>query len=211
MYGYYLEYEAKLHKSNAVDFGGLIVGAVELFEKHPDILEKYRIRFHYILVDEYQDTNRAQFDLIKKLSCPSGNICVVGDEDQSIYSWRGAEIQNILDFKKVFPETTIIKLEQNYRSSRNIIQAAGHVISHNTLRYGKNMWTNNVDGEKIRIARLSSDREEALFITKEVQALKRDGVLGREIAVFLQGQFSIESYRRLSEKVLCKLSSYRRN
>ena len=201
LYGHYLEYESKLHKSNAIDFGGLIVGAIELFEKHPDILEKYRRRFHYILVDEYQDTNKAQFDLIKKLSCPSGNICVVGDEDQSIYSWRGADIQNILDFKKDFPKVTVIKLEQNYRSSRNIIKAAGHVISNNTLRSGKSMWTENVDGEKIRIVRLASDREEARFIVKEIHALKRDGVLGREVAVFYRANSQsrlIEDYLRNS-------------
>ncbi len=215
-YGHYLEYEYKLHRSNAIDFGGLIVGALELFDKHPDILEKYRKRFRYILVDEYQDTNRAQFDLIKKLSCPSGNICVVGDEDQSIYSWRGADIRNILDFEKDFSKVKVIKLEQNYRSSRNIIQAAGHVIANNILRSGKNMWTKNIDGEKIRIVNLSSDREEAVFLTKEIYALKRDGVFGRDVAVFYRANSQsriIEDYLRkeaISYRVIGGIKFYER-
>ena len=114
------------------DFGGLIVGVLELFEKHPEVAHRYRERFQYVLVDEYQDTNRAQFDLIRAMTEKMSNICVVGDEDQSIYSWRGADIRNILDFEKEFPATKIFKLEQNYRSSKNIINAATCVISNNS-------------------------------------------------------------------------------
>ena len=197
-YAFYLEYENKIHLSNAIDFGGLIVGVIELFEKYPSILEKYRNKFRYILVDEYQDTNRAQFDLIKKLSAPSGNICVVGDEDQSIYSWRGADIHNLLDFEKDFPKTKVIKLEQNYRSSRNIIKAAGHIIANNTLRSGKEMWTENIDGEKIKIVELSSDREEAMFITNEINYLMQKGIPGQDIAIF----YRANSQSRLLEDYL---------
>ena len=128
-YEMYQEYESELHRANALDFGGLIVGVLQLFEQFPDVLERYQKRFEYILVDEYQDTNRAQFDLLFYLSKIKKNICVVGDEDQSIYSWRGADINNILDFERVFKDAHFIKLEQNYRSSKNIIEAASCLIS----------------------------------------------------------------------------------
>ena len=130
-FDFYKDYEMELHKSNAVDFGGLITGVINLFENFPEVLERYQKRYHYVLVDEYQDTNRAQFKLIKMISAAKKNICVVGDEDQSIYSWRGADIRNILEFEKVFPKAQMIKLEQNYRSSKNIIEAASCVISKN--------------------------------------------------------------------------------
>ena len=142
-YDIFEEYEHELHKSNAVDFGGLITGVIQLFEKHPNVLERYQKRFEYVLVDEYQDTNRAQFTLVYLLAESKRNICVVGDEDQSIYSWRGADIRNILDFEKVFNEARIVKLEQNYRSSQTIINAASSVISNNEYRKGKQMWTDN--------------------------------------------------------------------
>ncbi|MCR9205199.1 MAG: UvrD-helicase domain-containing protein, partial [Halobacteriovoraceae bacterium] len=128
---YYEEYESELHRANAVDFGGLITGILKLFEKYPEVLKRYQDRYQYILVDEYQDTNKAQFELLRLLSEHNSNICVVGDEDQSIYSWRGADINNILDFEKAFPQAKVLKLEQNYRSSKRIIEAASHVISRN--------------------------------------------------------------------------------
>ncbi|EQC47071.1 putative ATP-dependent DNA helicase PcrA [Bacteriovorax sp. BSW11_IV] len=198
-FGYYTEYEAELHKANATDFGGLITGVIQLFEKYPDVLKRYQERFKYILVDEYQDTNRAQFDLIKMLSETHHNICVVGDEDQSIYSWRGADIRNILDFEKTFKSATLLKLEQNYRSSKNIIEAASCVISRNTQRKGKSMWTDNPEGESIEIIECHSDKDEAEFIANQVSELIKNKVPCREIAVFYRTNSQsriIEDYLR---------------
>lgn len=183
-YEFFEEYEAELHKSNAVDFGGLITGALNLFDNFPEVLERYQNRFKYILVDEYQDTNRAQFKLVTMLAEKTRNICVVGDEDQSIYSWRGADIRNILDFESIFSDAKLVKLEQNYRSSKNIIEAASHVISRNEQRKGKEMWTDNEQGEAIKIIECPDDRAEAGYIGKEVQALVSDGVDPTDIAIF---------------------------
>jgi DNA helicase-2/ATP-dependent DNA helicase PcrA len=183
-YSIYEEYENELHKSNAVDFGGLITGVVELFEKHPEVLERYQNRYEYVLVDEYQDTNRAQFILINYLAARTKNICVVGDEDQSIYSWRGADIRNILDFEKVFPDAKLIKLEQNYRSSKNIIEAAGHVIGKNQYRKGKSMWTDNDQGESIHIIECNDDRREATFVADEIKSISKAGANLNDVSVF---------------------------
>src|SRR5690606_36353144 len=170
--------------SNAVDFGGLICGVLQLFDQYPEVLKRYQKRFKYLLVDEYQDTNRAQFKLVKLLSDEYRNICVVGDEDQSIYSWRGADIRNILDYEKFFPETKVIKLEQNYRSSKNIIEAASFVIAKNQMRKGKEMWTANDQGDYIDIVECVDDRSESDFIAKEIKELIESGVSAQEIAVF---------------------------
>lgn len=178
------EYEDELARSNAVDFGGLITGVLKLFEKHPSILETYQERFKYLLVDEYQDTNRCQFELVCYLAEKHKNICVVGDEDQSIYSWRGADINNIFDFEKKFPEAKMYKLEQNYRSSKRIIEAASHVIARNSLRKGKQMWTDNPEGEEIEIVETGSDKEECEFVSKKVLELKKKGENCDDIAVF---------------------------
>lgn len=183
-YQYYVEYENELHKANAVDFGGLITGVIELFEKFPNILQRYQERYKYVLVDEYQDTNRAQFDLVTMLVKKHQNICVVGDEDQSIYSWRGADINNILDFEKVFPKVKLLNLEQNYRSSKNIIEAASYVISRNTMRKGKSMWTDNPEGESLKIIECHSDKQEAEFVAAEAIKLEKNGTRLDEIAVF---------------------------
>jgi DNA helicase II / ATP-dependent DNA helicase PcrA len=184
-YDYFLEYEAELFKSNAIDFGGLITGVLNLFDNFPEVLERYQARFRYILVDEYQDTNRSQFKLIKMLSEKNRNICVVGDEDQSIYSWRGADIRNILDFEKYYPHSQMIKLEQNYRSSKTIIDAATSVISQNQMRKGKEMWTENESGDNIEIIECQDDRSEAEFVAKEVQILvNQKGIDPQEIAIF---------------------------
>ena len=181
---YFEEYESELHRANALDFGGLITAVIQLFEKFPDVLKRYQHRFVYILVDEYQDTNRSQFQLIHMLCGKHKNICVVGDEDQSIYSWRGADIRNILDFEKVFPDVNILKLEQNYRSSKTIIEAASCVIEKNTLRKGKHMWTQNPDGDAIEIIECFNDKDEAEFIAQETALLNRQGVSYKEMAVF---------------------------
>ena len=183
-YQYFTEYERELHRSNALDFGGLITAVIELFEKHPTVLKRYQERYRYIMVDEYQDTNRAQFDLICLLSAGHRNLCVVGDEDQSIYSWRGADIRNILDFEKIFPDAMLIKLEENYRSSKKIIEAATHVIAKNQMRKGKTMFTRNLDGEAIEILECGSDREEAEKIVSKVKELRDSGVSPEDMAIF---------------------------
>jgi DNA helicase-2/ATP-dependent DNA helicase PcrA len=198
---YYEEYESELHRANAVDFGGLITGVLQLFEKYPEVLKRYQERYQYILVDEYQDTNRAQFDLLKHLSEGNSNICVVGDEDQSIYSWRGADINNILDFEKNYPDAKILKLEQNYRSSKNIIEAASHVISRNSLRKGKEMWTQNPEGESIQIIECHNDKKEGEFIAQKIIDLNRnENADFRDIAVF----YRTNSQSRLLEDYLRK-------
>jgi DNA helicase-2/ATP-dependent DNA helicase PcrA len=184
-YGYFEEYESELARNNAVDFGGLITGTLNLFQNFPEVLQRYQERFKYILVDEYQDTNRAQFQLLEKLAKPQNNICVVGDEDQSIYSWRGADIRNILDFEEIYPEAKIMKLEQNYRSSKNIIEAASFVIDRNTLRKGKKMWTENPPGDEILIVESVNEKAEAEYISQTVKKLwKEENIPLCEIAVF---------------------------
>lgn len=179
----FLGYEAELHRSNAVDFGGLITGVLELFAKYPDVRAKYQRRFRYVMVDEYQDTNRAQFQLIRQLGESHGNVCVVGDEDQSIYSWRGADIRNILDFEKVFPAARIIKLEQNYRSSKKIIDAAARLISYNQERKGKELWTDNPEGDPIKIVECRDEKVEGDYIASEIKSLVKRGTAGSDIAI----------------------------
>lgn len=184
LFDIFMEYEAELHRSNAVDFGGLITGVLNLFRSFPEVLQKYQQKFKYVLVDEYQDTNRAQFELILQLTNRHRNLCVVGDEDQSIYSWRGADIRNILDYETVFSDSKLIKLEQNYRSSKKIIEAASEVISHNVARKGKQMWTENDDGDEIRIVECRDDKAEAEFVAQEIKNLYQEGVSLKDIAVF---------------------------
>ncbi len=158
------EYEKRLRKSNALDFDDLLIKAVELFDKFPEAAEKYSTRFPYVMVDEYQDTNRMQYRLVRHLTRVHDNICVVGDEDQSIYSWRGADIQNILSFEKDFPRVRVIKLEQNYRSTKNILAAAGAVVQNNEMRKGKSLWTQNPAGELITYMEASDAEEEAMYV-----------------------------------------------
>lgn len=165
----YRRYQEVLRSNQAFDFGDLIVEAYKLLRDHPAILERYQDRFRYLMVDEYQDTNRAQYLLVNLLAKKYRNICVVGDEDQSIYKWRGADIKNILDFQKDYPEAGLIKLEQNYRSTQNIIKAASAVIRNNKSRYEKTLWTANDPGEKIRWVQLPDERAEAEFVGKEIQ------------------------------------------
>lgn len=164
----YREYQEALLKNNAVDFDDLIVKTVELFKADPAILENYQKRFQYIMVDEYQDTNTAQFELIRLLAGGSKNLCVVGDDDQSIYKFRGANIHNILDFEKVYADAKVIKLEQNYRSTQTILNAANAVIQNNTKRKDKALWTDQGDGEKIHFRTFDTAREEAEFIVDDI-------------------------------------------
>jgi DNA helicase-2/ATP-dependent DNA helicase PcrA len=192
------EYEAELHRSNALDFGGLITGVLQLFRTYPKVLDYYQKRYQYLLVDEYQDTNRSQFNLLRLLSEHHRNICVVGDEDQSIYSWRGADIRNILEFEQVFPEVKVIKLEENYRSSKTIIEAARHLISNNVQRKGKNIWTSNDDGDTISIIEAVNDKAEAEYVVSEIQSLQESGVSVDDMAIFYRNN----SQSRLIEETL---------
>ncbi|MBO4266848.1 MAG: DNA helicase PcrA [Lachnospiraceae bacterium] len=171
----YREYQAGLKKNNALDFDDLLMKTVELFTSFPEVLENYQNRFLYIMVDEYQDTNTAQFELIRLLSAKNKNICVVGDDDQSIYKFRGANIRNILDFEKVFPNAKVVKLEQNYRSTQTILDAANAVIANNSSRKDKKLWTDKGEGEKIRFITVDTAYEEAERIVDLICADKRAG------------------------------------
>ena len=171
----YKEYQDALKKNNAMDFDDLIVKTVELFKNCPEVLENYQERFQYIHVDEYQDTNTAQFELVRLLASKYRNLCVVGDDDQSIYKFRGANIYNILNFEKHFPEATVIKLEQNYRSTQNILDAANGVIANNVGRKDKALWTDNGKGEKICFEQLESDYEEADYVVRDIASKVRKG------------------------------------
>ena len=172
----YREYQAALRKNNALDFDDLIVKTVELFEKCGAVLEYYQERFKYIMVDEYQDTNTAQFKFISLLAQRYQNLCVVGDDDQSIYKFRGANIGNILGFEHVFPDARVIRLEQNYRSTRNILNAANQVIANNTERKAKNLWTENEEGSKVHFRQFLNAYEEAEYVAGEIGKLKRNGL-----------------------------------
>jgi DNA helicase-2/ATP-dependent DNA helicase PcrA len=180
----YAAYQERLKRCNALDFGDIIMLTVRLFETAPEVLQSYRDRFRWILVDEYQDTNPIQYRLVRLLAGERMNLCVVGDDDQSIYRWRGADIRNILDFEKDFPGVTVVKLEQNYRSTQNILTAAGKVVEKNRGRKGKTLWTENPSGERIVHRRLDSDREEARFVCREIERQLRQGVAPTDIAVF---------------------------
>ena len=171
----YKEYQEVLHKNNALDFDDLIVKTVELFKTCPDVLDYYQERFRYIMVDEYQDTNTAQFELIHLLAGKYRNLCVVGDDDQSIYKFRGANISNILDFEKVFPEAEVIKLEQNYRSTQTILDAANAVIRNNVERKEKALWTEKGEGDQIHFRQFDTAYEEAEFIAGEIGKKKKNG------------------------------------
>ena len=169
----YEEYERRLRRANALDFDDLLGKTAELFETFPSVAEKYSERFRYLMVDEYQDTNRTQYRLIRFLSRHHGNVCVVGDEDQSIYSWRGADIQNILSFEKDNPNTRIVRLEQNYRSTQTILAAAGAVVANNEERKGKELWTENARGEKIRYFEAADPDQEAAFVAERILEERR--------------------------------------
>ena len=165
----YYRYQTKLRKNNAVDFDDIILNTVKILSENPDVLSKYQDKFRYILVDEYQDTNGVQFELVRLLASRYQNLCVVGDDDQSIYKFRGADIRNILDFEKVFTKAAVIKLEQNYRSTANILNAANAVISHNHGRKDKTLWTDNEDGDKIAFRQFDTAFDEAEYIVSDIK------------------------------------------
>ncbi len=196
----YEHYERKMRKANALDFGDLLVLTVRLFEEREDILNRYRERFYHVLVDEYQDTNRVQYRLTNLLASRYQNLCVVGDEDQSIYKWRGAEISNILDFERDYRDAKVIRLEQNYRSTGTILDAAGAVVAQNLRRKGKRLWTENPRGDKIIAARLEDDLDEARYVVSEIGRMFRSGTKLRDMAVF----YRANSHSRSFEEALVR-------
>ena len=175
LYEIFETYQKKLKGNNALDFDDLLMKTIELLTNHPPVLQYYQNRFHYIMVDEYQDTNMAQYEMVRLLAGQRRNLCVVGDDDQSIYGWRGADIRNILEFEKDFPGCNVIKLEQNYRSTSNILDAANQVIAHNAGRKEKSLWTEAEPGEKIRLYYAGDERDEAAFIASRLSLLKKEG------------------------------------
>jgi DNA helicase-2/ATP-dependent DNA helicase PcrA len=171
----YERYQVLLKSNNALDFDDLLTVTVELFKQCPETLDKYQNRYKYVMVDEFQDTNIVQYEFVKTISARNRNLCVVGDPDQSIYSWRAADLRNILNFEKDYPEARVILLTQNYRSTKTIIEAASAIISNNTQRKPKDLWTENESGEHIVLAETYNEQEEAIFVTNEIEKLSREG------------------------------------
>jgi DNA helicase II / ATP-dependent DNA helicase PcrA len=193
-------YQQRLREMNALDFGDLMLQTHRLFETYPEALERWQRRAAHLLVDEYQDTNHVQYLLIRALSAASGNLCVVGDEDQSIYRWRGADIRNILDFERDFPAARIFKLEQNYRSTKTILAAAGAVIRNNRERKPKELWTENADGEPATYYTGMTERDEADFIAREIGRLTAEGMRPADIVVF----YRVNAQSRVVEEALVR-------
>ena len=177
-------YEKRIHAANAMDFDDLLVRCVDLLQLFPEVRERYQQSFRHVLVDEYQDTNRAQYRWLQLLASEHRNLCVVGDDDQSIYAFRGADIRNILDFEDDFPDARVIKLEQNYRSTQNILSAANAVVSNNRGRKHKALWTEEGDGDPVRIAELEDEHAEARYVTDRIERHVEDGGSRSEVAVF---------------------------
>ncbi|MBF0844717.1 UvrD-helicase domain-containing protein, partial [Streptococcus danieliae] len=167
----YKAYQQELRQSEAMDFDDLILMTLRLFDQNPDVLTYYQQKSQYIHVDEYQDTNQAQYQLVKLLASRFQNICVVGDADQSIYGWRGADMQNILDFERDYKAAKVVLLEENYRSTKKILQAANEVIVHNKNRRPKKLWTQNPEGQSLVYYRATNEQEEALFVAKSIRQL----------------------------------------
>lgn len=199
-YKVYTQYQKKLKNNNSLDFDDLIMKTIELFKAEPEVLEFYQKKFRYIHVDEYQDTNRAQYMLVKMLASASKNICVVGDSDQSIYRWRGADITNILNFEKDYPNARVILLEQNYRSTKKILEAANHVIKNNMGRKAKNLWTDNDEGANIRYYTADSEHTEAYYIVGQIQKAIENGRQYRDVAVL----YRTNAQSRVVEEVFVK-------
>ena len=197
----YKEYQSRLQVLNAADFGDLIMLCLELFKNNPDILDKYQQQFKYIMVDEYQDSNVAQYLWMRLLAQKHGNICCVGDDDQSIYGWRGAEVTNILRFDKDFPGAQIIRLEQNYRSTEHILGAASSLIAQNQGRLGKTLWTQSDGGEKVKICSLWDSVEEARIIGEEIEALQRKKVKLGNIAILVRASFQTREFEERFMKI----------
>lgn len=196
----YAQYQKQLRQNNSLDFDDLIMKTIELFKAAPDVLDFYQKKFQYIHVDEYQDTNRAQYMLCRMLADKHHRICVVGDSDQSIYRWRGADISNILNFEKDYPEAKTILLEQNYRSTSTILNAANEVIGHNTGRKPKKLWTDKGDGDKIKVYRANSEHDEGYFVTTEIHNSVKSGRNYRDHAIL----YRTNAQSRVIEEILIK-------
>lgn len=195
----YKEYKKRLFDNNSMDFDDLLLKPIELFNYHPTVLQKYKKQFKYILVDEYQDTNKAQYELLRMLTSARTKVCVVGDDAQSIYGWRGAEIQNMLNFEKDFPKAKVFRLEQNYRSTKIILTAADSVIKHNPNQIKKTLWTENNDGEQLTIIRCADEKDEAYQIAKKIKKEVTSKKLSlKDIAIF----YRINSQSRALEEAL---------
>ncbi|KIL48166.1 DNA helicase PcrA [Jeotgalibacillus soli] len=197
----FTEYQRRLRKNSALDFDDLIMQTIQLFERIPEVLEYYQRKFQYIHVDEYQDTNRAQYMLVKQLASRFKNLCVVGDSDQSIYRWRGADIANILSFEKDYPNAQVILLEQNYRSTKKILEAANEVIKNNSNRKPKKLWTDNPDGPKITYYRADSEQGEAQFVAGQINEMVKSGKRKRSDIAIL---YRTNAQSRVMEEVLMK-------
>jgi len=182
------DYDKRLKKSNALDFDDLLIKSVEIFDKSPETAQRYSARYPHVMVDEYQDTNRQQYRLVRHLTSMHSNVCVVGDEDQSIYSWRGADIQNILSFEKDYSDVRVIRLEQNYRSTKTILAAASAVVANNEMRKGKSLWTQNPPGERITYMEASDSDEEAMFTAEKILGYQKSRPDAR-IAVLYRTNF----------------------
>ncbi|WP_394405218.1 DNA helicase PcrA [Streptococcus sp. 20-1249] len=196
----YTVYQKELRQSEAVDFDDLIMLTLRLFDQNPQVLTYYQQRYQYIHVDEYQDTNHAQYQLVKLLASRFKNICVVGDADQSIYGWRGADMQNILDFEKDYPDAKVVLLEENYRSTKTILQAANDVIERNKNRRPKKLWTQNVDGDSIVYHRANDEQAEAVFVAQQIAELNREGYNYKDFAVL----YRTNAQSRTIEEALLK-------
>ncbi|MBQ9299348.1 MAG: DNA helicase PcrA [Clostridia bacterium] len=195
-----LGYEKRLRAANALDFDDLLMKALQLFLDHPPVLEYYQQRFQYVHVDEYQDTNYAQYQFVRLLTRESRNLCVVGDDDQSIYGWRGADTRNILDFEKDYPDAYVIKLEQNYRSTANILDAANQIIAHNAGRKEKELWTEDGEGEKISLYSAGDEREEAAWIAGRIGQMRRQGMQYGQMAIL----YRMHALSRVLEETLMR-------
>ena len=190
----YAAYQQRLATLNACDFGDLLLHNLTILSKHPDLAEEYRRRFKYILVDEYQDTNVAQYLWLRLLTSSTGNVCCVGDDDQSIYGWRGAEVDNILRFERDFPGATTIKLERNYRSTAHILGAASALISANQDRLGKTLWTEDQSGDKVRVRGVWDGEAEARLIADEIETERRKGMAYKDMAVLVRASFQMRAF-----------------
>ena len=190
----YAAYQARLRDVNACDFGDLLLHTLTILKTHRDVLEQYQQKFRYIMVDEYQDTNSSQYLWLRLLAQTRKNICCVGDDDQSIYSWRGAEVANILRFEKDFPGATIIRLEQNYRSTPHILGAASGVIAENGNRLGKTLWTDIDVGEKVKVVGIWDGPEEARRVGEEIEAVERSGGSLDEVAILVRAQHQTREF-----------------
>ena len=200
-YNVYKDYQAQLKKNNAMDFDDLLLNAFHLLRDNPEVLSDYRRRFRYIMVDEYQDTNRVQYEIVHLLAMEHRNICVVGDDDQCIYQWRGADIRNILDFEKDFRGAKVVKLEQNYRSFKNILACANSVIKNNRDRKSKKLWTDKEDGDLVIYNRVDSDKEEAAYVANEIRFLSQLGRSYDDFAVL----YRTNAQSRLFEDALKRM------